>query len=122
VDDNQARLIIIAVDQCLALPTAYTLTKAPSEIEDRLYAFWDPDRKEWDAQDAFDPLTCLLLCDQPERCKKEDDNQIIATLSVHLQRRPAWVRSFLDGWFGPNNQHGSISGYVLGERLRRKYL
>jgi hypothetical protein len=122
VDEIQETLISIAVDQCLVLFNGYLWSKVPSQVEDGLYVAWDTTCQEWYALGALDPLTCVLLFKQPERHTKEDDNQVIATLSVHLERRPAWLRSFCDGWFGNKNQHGSISGYVLGHRLRLKYL
>jgi hypothetical protein len=122
VDDIQATLISIAIDQCLVLFNGYAWGEMPSQAEDGLYVAWDIIRQEWYALGALDPLTCLLLFKQPERHTTEDDNQVIATLAVCLERRPAWVRSFCDGWFGNKNQHGSISGYMLGHQLRLRYL
>lgn len=77
--------------------------------------------KKWVNEFEIDPLSALLLIEQPERIKNED-SEIIASLSSALNRRPAWIHSFQCGWTNQNNKSGSISGFLLGSKLRKKFL
>lgn len=92
--------------------------------DEGLNVYWNSKNKMWDVSSDIDPLSALILLEIPEREKKSqlDDDEIVATLSTLLGRRPGWVRSFQCGWYGYNNKSTSINGYILGINLRKKYI
>lgn len=67
------------------------------------------------------PLSLLIIDKNPERCLTLDDDFIIGTISQILDKPPWLILSFQDGWFGRSNRSASISGFLLGEKLRKRY-
>jgi hypothetical protein len=69
----------------------------------------------------IDPLSLLLWDTNPERCLNGDDNITTATIAKLLNKSPAWIQSFQNGWSGQKNKSTSISAYLLGVKLRKRY-
>lgn len=94
--------------------------------DENFNAYWETrDRSgHWAfSKDEIDPLSLKLVLDQPEKKTHiRDDNVIINTLSHLLDRSPEWIRGFQNGWFGKKNNSASISGYIFGRNLRKKYI
>ncbi len=94
--------------------------------DENFNAYWETkDRPgRWSSgNDEIDPLSLKLVLDQPEKKSHiRDDNEIINTLSHRLDRSPEWIRGFQNGWFGEKNNSASISGYIFGRNLRKKYI
>lgn len=96
--------------------------------DENLNAYWDYKERPpcWSANvnDSIDPLSLLLVAEQPERDLRatRDDVEAINTLCLHLDRSATWVRSFQFGWFGDSNKGQSISGYITGRDLRLRYM
>lgn len=87
----------------------------------KLSVFWDSADSCWNSKKEADPLSLFLITKKPERERRSEDDEAIATLSVALNRRPAWIQSFIFGWSGLNNQSTSINGFLLGDKLRRQF-
>ena len=82
--------------------------------------FWD--NNIWFLEFAkADPFAILIFDQNPECCRNSDDDVIVATAAKMLDQSTWWVRSFLDGWNGCLNNSMSITGYLLGDKLRKKY-
>jgi hypothetical protein len=69
-----------------------------------------------------DPISILLVHKNAERYTKGDDDIILASLSRSLSIPIAFLKSFICGWNGENNSGTSISGHLLGDKLRKKYI
>lgn len=124
MDDNIEKRLCEHLDNLLnEAPIVLDLSFKRSKREASLNVFWDTEKSCWDCKDIIDPLSLLIITERPERERRgNDDNEVVATLGKCIGRRPEWVHSFQCGWFGETNQTGSISGYLLGNKLRRKYL
>lgn len=87
-----------------------------------LNAYWDGRESCWDGPTTIDPLSLLLIAERSEReSVHRDDNEVVHTLAAILNRPAKWVYSFQDGWYGRSNTNTSITGYLLGRKLRLKY-
>lgn len=82
--------------------------------------FWDNNNWFLSSREA-DPISLVIFEKNPERCKVGDDDYIIATISKILDKPAWWVRSFQHGWYDRPNNSMSISGYLLGRKLRKKH-
>ena len=81
---------------------------------------WDDETNKWISKMA-DPLSSILLIEQPRPWSYKDDDLVISTLSKVLGKKVAWISSFQDGWMGFDNRHASITGFLLGSKLKRQY-
>lgn len=124
MDDNIEKRLCECLDNLLdEIPMVWKLSFERSKQEASLNAFWNLEESCWDCADIIDPLSLLIVTESPERERRSNgDSEVIATLGQCIDRRQAWVHSFQCGWYGEKNQSGSISGYLLGNKLRRKYL
>lgn len=87
-----------------------------------LFAKWDDFSNKWSLlSNQIDPLSSILLVEQPRPCSLKNDDIAISTLSKVLERKVSWIQSFQDGWMGFDNRHTSITGFLLGAELNRKY-
>lgn len=109
----------------LAISNQLDLDFAGSGEEDNVVAYWSTKEKPclWEsALSSIDPLSAVLVFNQPEKRSKEDDNEAIATLSYFLNKSPGWLRSFQCGWFNKSNSSSSITGFLIGRTLRNEYM
>lgn len=83
--------------------------------------FWD--NNIWFIEvEAVDAINILIFKKDPKCYKEGNDDYIVSTAAKVLDKPAWWVCSFQDGWYGQSNKSMSISGYLLGDKLRRKYL
>lgn len=83
--------------------------------------FWD--NNIWFLEvEAVDAIDLLIFKKDPECNKESDDDYIVSTAAKVLGKPAWWVHSFQYGWYGQSNKSMSIGGYLLGDKLRRKYL
>jgi hypothetical protein len=121
LDQEIEELIHRCIDKCLKMPGCYyRLSFNDPEDKDGFNGIWN--NKCWSAQQDIDPLTCVLLIENPERNVAYDDNESVSTVVKLLAKSAGWVRSFQHGYYGKANQFTSITGYLLGRKLRLKYL
>lgn len=125
-DAIEARLIA-AIDPVVEASkkgcSSFELTFEDSGEEYGLNAYWNGRDGAWDCGEA-DPLSLLLICENAEREDVKDkkmDNETLVSLACLLSRSRAWIQSFQDGWYGRSNSNTSITGYLLGRKLRLKY-
>ena len=83
---------------------------------------WNSNLFTLTSPDKAEPLSLLLIQKNPERVSSGDDDILIATLSKFLQKPTWYFRSFQCAWQGKTNSSMSISGFLLGEKLRKKFL
>lgn len=116
-DQEVEQLIVKVLDK--AIKDNY---KLKFEKPDEFTAVWSHEEIHWKCSKITDPFSLVLLIKRPERNNNADDNEVVSSLSVYLKRSPVWIKSFQHAWCGENNKSGSITGYLLGDKLRRKYL
>lgn len=82
--------------------------------------FWD--NNIWFLEvEAVDAIDILIFKKDPECYKESDDDYIVSTAAKMLDKPAWWIHSFQYGWYGQSNRSMSIGGYLLGDKLRRKY-
>jgi hypothetical protein len=82
--------------------------------------FWDNNLWFLTSNEA-NPLAIFVFETSPERDQNIDDDLTISTVAKVFDKPPWFFRSFLDGWYYRSNSSMSIAGFLLGDRLRRKY-
>jgi len=93
-----------------------------SQISQGLFVRWDDIHNKWVLPSSqIDPLSSILMVEQPIPYLRKNDDVVISTLSKVLDRKVSWIQSFQDGWVGIDNRHTSITGYLLGSELKKKY-
>lgn len=98
------------------------LTENLSFKNEEFIAFWNIALCKWQSNSNPDALSCVLIKLNPEPNRNGDDDIVVATLSKLFGISAGWIRSFQDGWRGISNRHTSITGYLLGRKLRLRYL
>lgn len=95
---------------------------APSLNNESLAIYWSGEHNSWKCTDLtkLDPLSWILYCLNMEPCYDGDDNLAIATLARRFNRSANWVKSFHLAVNGKANSGTSISGYVLGLKVRKE--
>jgi hypothetical protein len=77
---------------------------------------------QWVSTLDIDPLSCVLIVHQIEPYCKGDKDIRLATLARYFDRRTPWIDSFQYAWIGQINHGSSIGGYLVGRKLRQRYL
>lgn len=80
------------------------------------------DVTRWTLNDKGDPLGLLVFHEAPIPNTTLDDNVMVSTAATLLGKSIGWVRSFQDGIHGFKNKNTSISGYLLGYKIRDRVL
>jgi hypothetical protein len=95
--------------------------EAKPEPGNILKAFWHGEENCWTfVTGNTDPLSCVLLIEQPEPYRKGDDELAIATLAHILDRSAGWVKSFQIAMSNKANSGTSISGFIMGQRIKKE--
>lgn len=85
---------------------------------------WDDETNKWIISPSakIDPLSSILLIEQPRPWANKNDDMAISTLSKTLGKKVSWIESFQDAWMGLDNRHTSITGFLFGAELNRTIL
>lgn len=112
------KLICAAIDKLLVVGHSLDF----SCVEDGCFsAFWISRENAWRSSLQADALSCVLVANQIEPAGKGYDNIAIATIAKYFDRRLIWVDSFQFAWQGFPNHGNSISGYLMGRKIRSLY-
>ncbi len=87
----------------------------------RLFAaYWLGEENKWMFDGEVDPLSAVLLVEQKEPYREGDDDIAVGTLANMFGRKPNWVKSFQLGLTNKTNSGTSISGFLMGVRIKQK--
>ncbi len=92
----------------------------PTKQKNLFSAYWVSEENAWMYSGEIDPLSAVLLVEQLEPYRKGDDDLAVATLSNLFSRYAGWIRSFQIGILGQANSGSSISGYLMGVKIKKE--
>jgi hypothetical protein len=119
IDLDIEKTICAAIDQSIGDDCTLDFS---CSIDGYFNAVWLGRENAWRSPLRADALSCVLIANQIEPAGKGYDNIAIATVAKYFDRRLIWVDSFQFAWQGYPNHGMSISGYLMGRKLRSLYI
>lgn len=121
LDQEIVEVVLLCVEKVMLSDSGYLLTcDNPNEDNERFCVQWCEEKNKWLLPNLVDPLSCVIVSKNLERTKDGHDHLALATICRFFNRRYAWVKSFQDAWFNESNRSASISGYIIGQQVKKQ--